>query len=82
MNKSQVPAYCIPCILRLQEQCPHLHSTFIGGRYFSSGDVWDDITEVCLDCGADLDALAIQGQSTTEDLGDITYSEQEETHEP
>ena len=37
------------------EQCPHQHTSFQGGMHFSAGDVWDDITEVCNDCGANLD---------------------------
>ena len=38
-----------------QEQCSHQHSSFQGNLRFSQGDVWDDIHEVCHDCGADLD---------------------------
>ena len=38
-----------------QEQCRHLHTSFKGGMHFSAGDVWDDLTEVCNDCGANLD---------------------------
>jgi hypothetical protein len=26
-----------------------------GGGYDTDGDVWDDLTEVCTDCGAYLD---------------------------
>jgi hypothetical protein len=38
-----------------QAVCPHEHTSFQGKMGFSSGDVWDDIHEVCNDCGANLD---------------------------
>ena len=43
--------------LLTQAQCPHEHSSFHGGFHFSGGDFWDDIQEVCTDCGANLDRL-------------------------
>ena len=42
-------------ILLTQAQCPHLHTSRNGGFHFTAGDVWDDIKEVCNDCGAILD---------------------------
>ena len=36
-------------------QCPHEHTSFQGGFHFTEGDVWDDIVEVCDDCGARLE---------------------------
>ena len=33
------------------EACPHKHVSMVGGMHFSAGDVWDDIEEVCEDCG-------------------------------
>ena len=38
-----------------QEQCQHQHTSYQGGFHFSAGDVWDDLAEVCTDCGANLD---------------------------
>jgi hypothetical protein len=38
-----------------QVQCPHQHTSYKGSLQFSFGDVIDDITEVCADCGAILD---------------------------
>jgi len=38
-----------------QAVCPHEHTTYQGSMHFSAGDVWDDIQEVCDDCGAKLD---------------------------
>ena len=38
-----------------QAQCPHQHTSYQGNMRFSAGDVWDDIQEVCDDCGAKLD---------------------------
>ena len=36
-------------------QCPHTHTSYQGGMRFSEGEPWDDIREVCIDCGARLD---------------------------
>ena len=44
-------------VLLIHAQCSHAHSSFHGGMHFSAGDVWDDIREVCDDCGANLDKL-------------------------
>lgn len=41
--------------LMRQVQCPHEHTSYQGKMRFSAGDVWDDIHEVCDDCGASLD---------------------------
>ena len=38
-----------------QAQCPHEHTSYQGSMRFIAGDVWDDIKEVCDDCGANLD---------------------------
>ena len=36
----------------LQEaQCPHEHVVAQGGFHLTAGEVWDDIQEVCSDCG-------------------------------
>jgi hypothetical protein len=40
-----------------QTQCRHEHTSYRGGMHFSGGDVWDDIQEVCDDCGVNLDRL-------------------------
>ena len=42
-------------ILMQQALCPHDHTTYHGSMHFSAGDVWDDIQEVCDDCGAKMD---------------------------
>ncbi len=42
-------------------QCPHLYTSHNGGLRFTAGDVWDDISEVCDDCGARLDDQTING---------------------
>ena len=36
-------------------ECPHAHVSRNGGHHFSAGEVWDDIEEVCDDCGQVLD---------------------------
>jgi hypothetical protein len=33
-------------------KCPHEHTMIRGGFHFSAGNVYDDIQEVCLDCGS------------------------------
>jgi len=38
-----------------QAVCSHEHTSFQGNMHFSAGEVWDDIQEVCDDCGANLD---------------------------
>ena len=38
-----------------EAECKHEHTSYRGGTHFSGGDVWDDIEEVCDDCGANLD---------------------------
>jgi len=42
-----------------QARCKHEHTSFQGGMHFSAGEVWDDIVEVCDDCGANLDKLTV-----------------------
>ena len=42
-----------------QEQCPHEHTSMRGNIRFIAGDVWDDLTEVCDDCGANLDGQTL-----------------------
>ena len=43
----------LPELLLLLDQakCPHEHVSRNGGFHFSAGEVWDDIREVCDDCG-------------------------------
>ena len=38
-------------------QCPHEHTSHQGGIRFSAGEVWDDIVEVCHDCGSTLSQI-------------------------
>ena len=38
-----------------QAQCSHEQVSCQGSMRFSEGEVWDDIQEVCSDCGAHLD---------------------------
>lgn len=56
MLKDKIPFLCLHCIERFQAQCPHIHTSFSGGWHFD-GEPWDDITEVCDNCGAVLDDL-------------------------
>ena len=39
----------------IQESCAHEHVTSNGGFHFTAGEIWDDIAEVCSDCGKALD---------------------------
>ena len=36
-------------------QCPHAHTSYQGGMHFIESEPWDDIHEVCIDCGARID---------------------------
>ena len=47
----------LPELHKLLEQslCPHEHVSTLGGHHFTIGNVWDDIEEVCDDCGQTLD---------------------------
>ena len=38
-----------------EDECPHEHTSTLGSFHFTAGEVWDDLTEVCDDCGANLD---------------------------
>lgn len=38
-----------------KEQYLHQHTSFTGKFHFDQGDVWDNIQEVCDDCGVTLD---------------------------
>jgi len=42
-------------ILLKQASCTHEHVSQTGGYHFEAGEVWDDIEEVCDDCGLNLD---------------------------
>jgi hypothetical protein len=37
-----------------QTQCKHEDPSYRGEMHFRAGDVWDDVEEVCDDCGAKL----------------------------
>lgn len=60
MSNLKIPIFCKACIERFQAKCPHLHTRMFGGFHFADGEVWDDLTLICLDCGANLDCLPIQ----------------------
>jgi len=36
-------------------ECAHEHVSQIGSFHFSAGEVWDDIRDICEDCGQILD---------------------------
>jgi len=38
-----------------------------GGFHFTAGEVWDDLTHICLDCGANLDELPLPEEITIEE---------------
>lgn len=67
MLRDSIPFFCMPCIERLQAQCPHLHISTRGGWHYDGLEVWDDVTEVCDDCGANLDELIQPCNSLPED---------------
>ena len=57
MKLYRISNVCVPCKERRQQKCRHIHTSFSGGFHYSDGEVWDDITEYCDDCGANLAEL-------------------------
>ena len=51
--------------------CPHEHNSFRGGHHFSAGEVWDDIVEVCNDCGANLEEQSSYFDHDFQDVADL-----------
>lgn len=41
-------------VLLKQAACSHEHVSTRGGFHLSAGDVWDDVEEVCSDCGKEM----------------------------
>jgi hypothetical protein len=60
-----------------QEQCFHLHTSMQGSFHFVGGEVWDDIMEICNDCGVNLDRYRrnvdreADAEDSLYDLGDL-----------
>ena len=46
-------------VILKQTMCQHQHTAYQGGMHFSAGDVWDDILEICVECGASLDGQTV-----------------------
>lgn len=57
MDLERLKAICSLCIEANQSKCKHEHTATTGGFHFIGGDVWDDVEEVCTDCGINLDRL-------------------------
>jgi hypothetical protein len=57
MRFKNFPSFCGPCLEKQAAECKHEHSHFQGGLHFTAGEVWDDIMEVCDDCGVYLNSL-------------------------
>ena len=69
MRVHKIPVFCQPCIDRMQTACLHHHTSRWGGFHYEGGEAWDDIREICDDCGADLSELPYPDPSP--DCGDI-----------
>jgi hypothetical protein len=73
----RLQAICNLCIKAYQEQCKHEHTSFQGDFHFVGGEIWDDIMEICNDCGVNLDRYRRNHNKETEmednpcDLGDL-----------
>lgn len=67
MSNQFIPTFCKGCIERNKAQCQHIHSEMYGGFHFTAGEVWDDLTLICLDCGANLDELPVPEEITIEE---------------
>ena len=57
MKEKTIPSFCKACIQRLQAACPHLHISTYGSFHYTEGEVWDDLVDICDDCGANLAEL-------------------------
>ena len=57
MDVERLKAICNLCVEAHQKCCKHEHTSFSGSFHFVGGDVWDDIREICDDCGVNLDRL-------------------------
>ena len=55
-NEEQYIGLVELAILLQGAQCQHEHTSFRGGYHFTAGDVWDDLEEVCDDCGIKLES--------------------------
>ena len=73
MNQDQLPIECIHCMEQYQARCPHLRVSYTGQFHYSNGEVWDDIREICDDCGIDLADLPMNNESTPEDGEEIPF---------
>jgi hypothetical protein len=52
MPANKLPPFCQTCLDQLRANCSHQHLSMQGNIHFSNGEVWDDLTETCDDCGA------------------------------
>lgn len=73
MATNTVPPICAICVIKHQAQCDHLHTITTGGYHFSVGDVWDDIREFCLDCGADLSDIPVSSEKQNSSLETVPF---------
>jgi hypothetical protein len=73
MNQDQFPIECIHCMEHYQAICPHLRVSYTGQFHYSNGEVWDDIREICDDCGIDLADLPKNNESIPEDGEEIPF---------
>jgi hypothetical protein len=73
MPNPQFPPFCAACIRKVQLECPHTDTYWTGGFHYTGGEVWDDIEEVCCDCGAVLSELPSPISSQTEDDEPIPF---------
>jgi hypothetical protein len=64
MSNQFFPNLCKACIERNKAQCQHIHTEMFGGFHFTAGEIWDDLTLVCLDCGTNLDELPLPEEIT------------------
>jgi len=73
MTKDQIPIQCIHCMEQYQARCPHLRISTTGQFHYSNGEVWDDIREICDDCGIDLADLPRNNEFPPEDGVEVPF---------
>lgn len=67
MSIKFIPGFCKGCVEKHKALCQHIHTKMFGGFHFTAGEVWDDLTLICLDCGANLDELPLPEEITIEE---------------
>ena len=67
MSNQFIPNFCRNCVEKHKVEFQHIHTKMFGGFHFTAGEVCDDLTLFCLDCGENLDELPFLEEITIEE---------------